>query len=1318
MSSIFRKLFRWLMSLAAAAVIILALLVGVVRLLLPLVPEYHDDIRNWASEATGFDVAFQQITATWPLSGPELLFYDVSVTSPVDGALVLDAEEFGIGISVMQLIIERKPTLRRVFFKNAQVKLERSQDGSLLVQGRALDEFRSRLGSLSGSGLPDVLLEFQEIDVVFIDHSRDEQSLGLLIDQLEIDVTSGGILVSGEMELSSSLGSDMEISADIPAELLSGYPWEDGQRPEWEMYLSAGEIDIALLLENWLDVDVFIPSSSGGVIVWAGFSGFQPHSITIELDLDELIVAAGSGAVEEYDALSGRFEWSTEEGGWVAGVTELRIRRDNRTSPKADFRFSTGTDPDDGSRFVEASAGFVRLQDAYPLVRVFARHLSAEARLPADIAGDLRDLEFHFNQKTGSRPVFNIRAEYEYLGLVARNEEFSVSGLTGMIAADQQGGRMSINSRNPGFSVPRLFRAPIRIDSVDGLFVWRASMAGIRLLSDNVVIQGPGMRLQSRLEVNFPDDGSSPYIDLHAVGSSPDVTQVVQYLPLQLFPKAVGNWLDRSILKGQASHAAIELRGPVDGFPYLDGDGVFRISAQFENAELDYAAGWPHVTGAKGTVVFEGMSLSSTRNHGHIGDLEFTDADISIRDYKHAALEVSASQEVPFADVLDFLRASPVAATIGPTIEDLQVSGLLDTRLELNLPFKPEEMKNYQLDVEVNLQQNDVSLRNLDPGLAGLQGTLWLHNTQFSADNLTAVLLDRPIEISVEPTGEGNSRYSQIVHAQGITSLPVLSSVFGLPSSEQLTGDLTWNLAAFLPRYRQGASSPLHILVNSDLEGITSVLPVPLGKEPGQTERLDLEINLYSQGLAGAPEAGTVDVYGQLDRGVSWAVQFERDADAYSMERVAVHLGHEPALMPDQPMVSISGQHAVLRLSDWLSLLENNTNLNKLQKQIDFEIDEFVAFGQVFRDSTLRAEYQNGSWRIDTQGPAAKGVIIFPDAVSGDNPVTFNMERLWLVETDPRFEGMANPQNIFPMTVHIEDFRIGTMSFGVVNLNAVKVPQGIAAESITASGSGFVLEGEGSWLADARSPESQISRLTYRLNSTDVEATLAALGYDPVIKGGKAEATADLSWPGAPDDSFLQRASGSISVKLKQGRLINLEPGGGRLLGLLSISALPRRLSMDFSDVFKEGLSFDTFSGDFRLDDGNAYTCNLDLEGNVAAIGVIGRTGIKARDYEQLVVVRPHVSNVFPLGAAVLGGPGVGAAAFLISQIFRKPLSSLGGSYYEISGDWDQPAVVKIQRNDVDVKPFKECEQYLMELVPELTPVPNEAVDLTRSMGQ
>ena len=122
--------------------------------------------------------------------------------------------------------------------------------------------------------------------------------------------------------------------------------------------------------------------------------------------------------------------------------------------------------------------------------------------------------------------------------------------------------------------------------------------------------------------------------------------------------------------------------------------------------------------------------------------------------------------------------------------------------------------------------------------------------------------------------------------------------------------------------------------------------------------------------------------------------------------------------------------------------------------------------------------------------------------------------------------------------------------------------------------------------------------------------------------------------------------------------------------------------------------------GDFTLDSGNAYTCNLGLEGSVADLGIVGRAGLRDEDYDQLAVIRPHVSNVLALGGAVVGGPGVGAAMLLISQIFRKPLSTLGESYYRIYGPWEEPNIDKLQRSEVDATPFKNCEQALLELLP------------------
>ena len=203
------------------------------------------------------------------------------------------------------------------------------------------------------------------------------------------------------------------------------------------------------------------------------------------------------------------------------------------------------------------------------------------------------------------------------------------------------------------------------------------------------------------------------------------------------------------------------------------------------------------------------------------------------------------------------------------------------------------------------------------------------------------------------------------------------------------------------------------------------------------------------------------------------------------------------------------------------------------------------------------------------------------------------------------------------------------------------------------------------------------------------------------VQHSSITASADLTWLGAPSADFLERADGEFHVAMEEGALLDIDPGTGRILGIVSIAALPRRLALDFSDVFDDGLAFDTLQGDFTIDDGNAYTCNLGLEGSVADVGVVGRTGFEGRDYDQLAVIRPHVSNLLALGGTVVGGPAVGGAMLIFSQIFRKPLSFLGESYYQVSGQWDAPDVRRIQGAELNVAPLRNCDAFLSESITE-----------------
>jgi uncharacterized protein YhdP len=165
--------------------------------------------------------------------------------------------------------------------------------------------------------------------------------------------------------------------------------------------------------------------------------------------------------------------------------------------------------------------------------------------------------------------------------------------------------------------------------------------------------------------------------------------------------------------------------------------------------------------------------------------------------------------------------------------------------------------------------------------------------------------------------------------------------------------------------------------------------------------------------------------------------------------------------------------------------------------------------------------------------------------------------------------------------------------------------------------------------------------------------------------------------------SALQRLSGRLEISAKDGELTAVEPGAGRVFSLMSLSHLPRRLALDFNDLTGEGLAFDTLTGTFRLTDGDAYTDNLTLRGSAAEIGIAGHANLKNRTYDQTAVVTGQLGASLGVAGALAGGPVVGAALLLFSQVFKEPLKGVTRGYYRITGSWDDPQVRRIDAREV-----------------------------------
>ena len=192
-----------------------------------------------------------------------------------------------------------------------------------------------------------------------------------------------------------------------------------------------------------------------------------------------------------------------------------------------------------------------------------------------------------------------------------------------------------------------------------------------------------------------------------------------------------------------------------------------------------------------------------------------------------------------------------------------------------------------------------------------------------------------------------------------------------------------------------------------------------------------------------------------------------------------------------------------------------------------------------------------------------------------------------------------------------------------------------------------------------------------RTNQIDI-----ALGSIDIAGSGKVQG--QLTWRGSPITLDYPSMTGQINLNIEKGQFLKTEPGAARLLGVLNLQALPRRLTLDFNDVFSEGFAFDFFRGDVRIDQGIAFTNNLQMKGVAVGALIEGRADLARETQDLKVVVVPDINA----GAASLYmatiNPLVGLTSYLAQLVLSRPLVKAGTTEFRIDGTWSQPRVTEV----------------------------------------
>lgn len=272
-------------------------------------------------------------------------------------------------------------------------------------------------------------------------------------------------------------------------------------------------------------------------------------------------------------------------------------------------------------------------------------------------------------------------------------------------------------------------------------------------------------------------------------------------------------------------------------------------------------------------------------------------------------------------------------------------------------------------------------------------------------------------------------------------------------------------------------------------------------------------------------------------------------------------------------------------------------------------------------------------------------------------------------------------------------------TFGPLKMNIISKEGGFILDNIAIKNDNLLVTGAVELIKKTDQLHNYSTTVDAQLKSQNTKALMEEFGFQGILSSKNLTIDLDLFWPYIPSSDAVFDANGTVKVNIKDGKITAIDPIAGKVLGLLSIAELPKRLVLDFSDIFKKGLSFNQLSGEFQFKQGRAYTCNLVMEGTSVDIVLVGVTDMVGETYNQLAIVRPLLSDALPMGGAVFGGPGVAAAVYLFTKLLRKPLRDIGVSYYSIGGTWDNPTIEKIPAQEIDMTFFNDCQNYLPESV-------------------
>ena len=1264
---------RGLWYVTAVTLVLLALVAGIVSQVLPLAERHPERIAAWLSARAGRPVTFDAVETAWTRRGPLLRLDGLRVGAGKDAVSIGAAE-----ILVSQyagLLPGRSFTELRV--RNLALTLERADDGRWQVRGLpGQAQTEDPLSALEGLG------ELQVIDARL---GVSAPSLGIDTTLPEVDVR---LQVDGERVRAGLRAWRKPGVAPLDAVLDF-----DRDRGDGRLYAAAKRTDLSVWSSLLRVGGVTIDAGQGTAEAWVTVRRRQVTAVAVEGDLRDVRLrgeATGTGRdapAAAFARLQALAHWRTDTEGWRLEASDLRVHAGLDDPPQVLDGLIVAGGARYGLRAERIDAGplfaVVALSDRLdPGLRRWLLAAKPGAVLEGVRVGGLRG------------GAMRAQASIRDLHFASVGDTPGLDDFNARLLGDANGYTLGFDAKTPmRFLWPTGFGAPHVVRLTGDAALWRDEVSGWHAGTQALRIDGVGYGADVRGGLWFQGDGTRPVMDIVADIDDAHVPTAKRFWPKHVMSPQVVRWLDTALIDGTVAGGRAVVSGDLDHWPFNARDGkpalgVFDARATLRGAVIHFHPDWPQATRMDADVAFIGNGFS-VGGKAALADVGIREFSAGIADYGDSQLDIDARADADAAQFLDLLKRSPLQREQGATLAKLSASGPASTRFSLRLPLKQHGAKG-RIDGEIELRGVRLAESEWKLAFAGVQGKGRYDQDGFDAEGLRAQYDRQDGRLSLR-AGPGHVRdRRQGFEAEldvSMTTDDLLDRSADLAwLKPHVDGRSRWTAAISIPSSALSGSStaagaaarsPLagvsRLQLRSDLVGTTLALPAPLDK------------------AAGTALPSTIDLALPVEKGDIAIALGQRMAlrARHAQGQLGIRAVFGTDRIEEAPPVSgltLGGRASTLDALGWVVLMRGSGGGSGLAlRRVDVVADRLQLLGAQFPDTRLQLSPSGSLLNALLDGPALAGSLQLPEGEGG--AISGRLQRLhWraapagAVAAAPASTSASevNPASVPAIQLRVDDLRLGSAALGEAQFRSRPIANGMEIVQFQTRAPKRRLDVTGEWIGRGTAART---RLSAALGSEDFGALLSDAGLGGRIAGGKGDMRFDAAWPGSPMSFSLASLEGSLKVAVKDGRLVEIEPGGtGRVLGLLSVAQLPRRLTLDFRDFFSKGFAFNRFEGAVQFGGGSARSDDLAIDGPAATINIRGAANLRAQTFDQTIEVLPKAGNLLTAVGAIAGGPVGAAVGAVANAVLQKPLGQATAKNYRVTGPWKDPKVEVIER--------------------------------------